>query len=405
MKLTDKYLRLAVPDAGKKLLSIRLETNLSVQIKRNAKGYVTRSFVFRSVLMNGKALTDYLGSVNDLTIAEARKLAQERRELLRQGVIPKQYIQQRLDEKLKAQKQKQTTVRELIKLFELKKANLAQKTQENIRSILHFLEPFLDVPLSELNETRIPFDLVTQCVQENKLIKARHISSVINQICEIGIDYNLITHNPFTRLKRLIPAHTTTHIKTVNADNIERDLIQLFTAYLTKISHTRLFFLVGFFTLLRPAEVARLKKSNLDTEAHTLFVEKTKTLKQGWTIQTNAILEKLLQYVAHRRPADNQFFKSKSQKSINLFFVSHNLNFTCHGWRSAGMSYLVQQGISIDVANLVLTHTIGSQVTRSYLRSDLPLQRKKALYIWNRFLLCLIKKHCPQIHDKIFKNA
>lgn len=405
MKLTDKYLRTATPETGKKSLSIRLETNLSVQIKRNAKGQATRSFVFRSVLMNGKALTDYLGSVNDLTIAEARKLAQERRELLKQGVIPKKYIQQRLDENLKAQKQKQTAVRELVKLFKLKKANLAQKTQENIRSILHFLEPFLDVPLSELNETRIPFDLVTQCVKENKLIKARHIASIINQICETGIDYNLITHNPFTRLKRLIPAHTTTHIKTVNADNIERDLIQLFTAYLTTISNTRLFFLVGFMTLLRPAEVARLKKSNLDTENHTLFVEHTKTLKQGWTIQTNAILEKLLQYVADRRTADNQFFKSKSQKSINLFFASHNLNFTCHGWRSAGMSYLVQQGISIDVANLLLTHTIGSQVTRSYLRSDLPLQRKKALYVWNKFLLCILKKHCPKIHAQIFKNA
>jgi integrase len=402
-RITDNYLRTLEPEENKKLISIRLETNLSAQIKRNSKGQITRSFVFRSVYGNGKAFTEYLGAVSEITIADARKLAQERREILKKGYIPRQYIQQRINEKINAQKEKQTTVRELVRLYELKRQNLAKNTKRGTQTILRFIDAFLNVPLSELSQTRIPYELINQCIQEGKLIKAYNTASLINQLCETGIDYNLLSHNPFTRLKRLIPTHTTKHFKTVDADNIEADLLRLFSSFLTRKSNARWFFLVGFMTLLRPAEVAGLKKSNLDTVKHILFVEKTKTLKQGWTIQTNAILERLLNFVASKRPAQERFFiSSGTVKHINHFFKENNFNFSCHGWRSAGMSYLVQHGISLEVANLLLTHVVGNVVTRSYLRSDLPEQRKKGLYIWNRFILRILKKASPEFYKLIF---
>ena len=124
-RITDKYLREAEPAENKTVLSVRLETNLSVQIKR-AKTGITRSFVFRSVLLNGKTYTEYLGSVFDLDIATARKLAEERRELLKKGVVPKDYIQEQIKKKLEQKKKDEATVQQLVDLYLAKRKNLSK---------------------------------------------------------------------------------------------------------------------------------------------------------------------------------------------------------------------------------------------------------------------------------------
>ena len=405
-RITDNYLKRVEPETNKKILSIRLETNLYAQIKRTAKNTITRSFVFRSVLADGKSYTEYLGSVNDLTIADARKLAQERRDLLKQCGVPREYIKNEIEKKISQQLQESETVQTALELFLSKRKNLSKNTHIHDQTIINFIQPFLSVRLSSLDDCRVPFDLIYDCINKGLISKARSVAIFIIQMIETAIDYKLISHNPFTRLTRLIPVKDIRHFTSVSPDNIERDLIAIFTETFKskRIKKSGLFLLVGIYTLLRPAEAAMLKKSNWNQEKQTLFVEKTKTRKDGWLIQTNEYLDKLLSYCAKQNIYD-RFFDSSANGSLNAFFRYHKIKFTAHGWRSAGMSWLVQNGYPIYVAKAILTHRIADTVTTAYMRSNLPKERKEALRQWNIFISEILKNHNPEIYTKIFQNC
>lgn len=408
-RITDSYLKRAVPEKDKKVLSIRIETNLSVQIKKTAQNNITRSFVFRSVLANGKSYSEYLGTVFDLTISEARQLAQERRELLRQGEIPKLYIKNALTKKIQLQKKQETTMQVVLDHYLAKRINLSKNTHIHDQTMINYVKPLFNVTISELEESRIPYDLINDCINKGQIAKAKVVASFINQLMETAIDYNLINRNYFIRLKRLIPSHTVTHFTSVRPDHVQEDLIEIFKIIFkkNKLNQTNLYFLLGLYTLLRPVEVAALKKSNWNRENQTLFVEKTKTLKDGWIVQTNDLLNSLLAYIA-KQSEYNCFFNGSPVNVVgrlNDYFRRHKIKFTSHGWRSAGMNWLVQNNVPIHIANALLTHKIGDAVTLSYMRSDLPKERKESLYLWNEFITLILEEKFPLIHRQIFKNV
>jgi len=61
--------------------------NLYLQVSLGASGY-NRSWIFRYWLKGRSARDMGLGSVNDITLAEARDLAREYRKLVKQGIDP-----------------------------------------------------------------------------------------------------------------------------------------------------------------------------------------------------------------------------------------------------------------------------------------------------------------------------
>ena len=404
-RITDKYLREAEPAQNKTVLSVRLETNLSCQIKR-AKTGITRSFVFRSVLLNGKTYTEYLGSVFDLDISEARKLAEERRELLKKGVVPRDYIKEQLKQKLEQKRQNETTVKQLIEMHLAKRKNLSKNTQIHDQTIVRYLKPIWDAPISDLVQNRLCFELITKAVNKNLLSKAKNTAAFLIQLAETAIDYNLLDENPFKRLNRLIPPTKVKHFASVRPDYIREDLIEVFKGLFSKqiFTSANLFFLAGMFTLLRPSEVAELKKANLDTKKHTFFVEHTKTLKDGFHIQTNELLEQFFNFLGSMTEGKMYFSGAPAVVAgrLNSYCKLHDIKFTSHGWRAAGMMWLVQNGVSMHVANAVLTHKIADDVTLAYMRSNLPQQRKLALYQWNKFVVELFREVSPFLALQVF---
>lgn len=404
IRITDNYLKKAIPADNQKILSLRIETNLSVQIKRTKQNTITRSFVFRSVLLNGKSYSEYLGSVYDLSISEARMLAEERRNLLKRGLVPKLYIKKQLEENLKQKKKNEVTLKTAVDYYLAKRVNLTKNTHIHDITALNAIQCLLDIPLIDLKDSQLPFDLVNAAVAEGKISKARLIASFLKQICETAIDYKILSENPFLRLSRIIPAKAVTHFESVRPDFIQEDLTVIFKEMFkhNKITQTNTFFLLGMFTLLRPSEVNQLKKSNWDKQKQLLFVEKTKTLKNGWTVQTNEYLDAVLSFVGNLNTSNRFFESSKAASCLNDFCRRHNLTFTAHGWRSAGMSWLVQNNIPLHVANALLTHKIADAVTTSYMRSDLPNERKTALRLWNEFIIMIMKTACPHIYSIIF---
>jgi len=56
---------------------------------------------------------------------------------------------------------------------------------------------------------------------------------------------------------------------------------------------------------------------------------------------------------------------------------------TVHGFRSAFRDWASEQpGVSREIAELSLAHTVGSEVERAYARSDLLEQRRELMGRW-----------------------
>lgn len=63
-----------------------------------------------------------------------------------------------------------------------------------------------------------------------------------------------------------------------------------------------------------------------------------------------------------------------------------------HGWRAAGMAWMVHNGINLFTAEACLTHAIGNSITRAYMRSSLLQERREAMEKWHKFLYGVLKE-------------
>jgi integrase len=60
--------------------------------------------------------------------------------------------------------------------------------------------------------------------------------------------------------------------------------------------------------------------------------------------------------------------------------------FTVHGFRSAFRDWAADHGVEFEVAEACLAHTIGSSVTRAYLRTTMVTRRRPVMERWARYL-------------------
>ena len=62
------------------------------------------------------------------------------------------------------------------------------------------------------------------------------------------------------------------------------------------------------------------------------------------------------------------------------------LDATVHGWRSTFRDWCAQENVDRDLAEMCLAHTVGSAVTRAYLRSDALDARRAVMERWAAYL-------------------
>jgi hypothetical protein len=80
-----------------------------------------------------------------------------------------------------------------------KRKNLSKNTQIHDQTIVRYLKPIWDAPISDIFQNRVCFDLINNAVKDNLLSKAKNTAAFLNQLAETAIDYNLLTENPFKR--------------------------------------------------------------------------------------------------------------------------------------------------------------------------------------------------------------
>lgn len=385
------------PKRGRKTIDLAVCEGLSVHVRETAAGTFSRSYVFR-YRFGDKIIKESLGSLNDVSLSAALMMCNERKRYVLQGQRPAQVIHKTIEKVTNL-----PLFSDAVRLFVLKRQNLAANTKLHTEQALKLLAPLMSIPLASLTAEH-GRQIFLPIIEAGKIDKALNGIYTLYGIAETAIDAGYIEENPFTRLRRLVPKKPRVHYTSVDPDDPEGGLRFVLhhvmgTRYNFR-SDARMYFVMGLFTLLRPAEVAGLLIEDLNLKKKILKCRHTKTRPDGWIIPLNPELTALCKYIAGERKS-GKFFSGALQHNLNFFFRDRKLPMTCHGWRAAGAAWMVHNGISVDIAEACLTHKIGNSVTAAYIRTDFPEERAAAMRKWHQFLVSELRAFPP--FDRIFK--
>lgn len=301
------------------------------------------------------------------------------------------------------------TVREAFNDWYDKKKLVARSFEYmKLRVERHILPIFGDIQLKDLTA----YALITAW----KPLEDKGQVETLRKLCDYVKDMAIFVQNT----GRLEEMHDLTHIK-VNyprkqAEHLAavtpQQLPDLFYALECK---PRVYgvvwnaMMVQFYTLSRPGEIAEMKWDWIDFDNEVIRFP-AEIMKTGrvhevpMSKQLKILLQgmpKVYDYIFTSEYA-KRIGEPINRESVRLMFSKAGLGGiqTAHGIRSIGATWLAEQGIREDVAELCLAHSSDNQVRKAYQRSEFLDKRRPVMQDW-----CDYVDECrAKAHEKIRKE-
>ena len=194
-RLSDRQLK-AVKATGKDFV---LTDGDGLQLRVRASGSMIWNFNYREPVTKNR-LNMALGPYPALSLANARKKAQEARELLALGIDPKAHRDELRQAKLA--KTEHTLEKVATAWFELKKHSVTTAYAEDIwRSLtLHVFPSLKATPLADITAPMI-IKLLRPIEAKGSLETVRRLSQRLNEIMVYGVNCGPIFANPLSGIR------------------------------------------------------------------------------------------------------------------------------------------------------------------------------------------------------------
>ncbi|MEZ8544439.1 integrase domain-containing protein [Vibrio splendidus] len=381
--LTDKTIKNAKPKASEYILSDG--QGLQVRVIKNG----TKSW--RLVYKNpetGKQARLTLGTYPSLTIANARKVAREHRELVAQGVDPKA-------NKLKIQSEyiaiHQNTLLNVSKeWFEIKRTEVTPDYANDIwRSLeLHIFPHLRYQPISMLTAPTV-IDVLKPIEAKGSLETLKRVSQRLNEIMTYAVNCGLIQANPLSGIKKAFKKPKKENMAALKPAELPELMGAIANASIKRT--TRCLIEWQLHTMTRPSEAsgARWEEIDWDDNVWTIPAERMKKRKEHRIPLTQQMLE-LLDVIkpisGHRDfifPSDRDPKKPCNSQTANMALKRMGFagRLVSHGLRSLASTTLNEQGFDRDLVEAALAHVDDNQVRSAYNRTDY-LERRRPMMCW-----------------------
>ncbi|MDA0148276.1 tyrosine-type recombinase/integrase [Vibrio sp. LaRot3] len=366
---------------------------LNIRIRPNG----TKSWQFRysdPVTKTVKKLS--LGSYPSLKLTDARKISQEHRNLIANGIDPKGHIEKL---KLEAIRQETNTFFAVAEeWFRRKKKTVSTNHAERIwRTLeLYAFPHFGRTSISSI--TRLSaVQALRPLENDQKLSTIKRICQSLNQIMEYGVDSGIINANPLTRMINAFEKHEVKHMPTIRPELLNRLLKQLQDNANIR-QKTKLLILWQLHTMTRPKEAARARWRDIDLnqKCWTIPPAEMKRGKEHRVPLTDATIEILSQMRLQSEEHEYVFPSERNSSShISLYTANaalkRSLGFkdelVAHGLRSIASTAMHEQGFDTLHIEACLSHSDQNETRASYNRSDFYEQRKEIMEWWSDYIL------------------
>jgi integrase len=145
-------------------------------------------------------------------------------------------------------------------------------------------------------------------------------------------------------------------------------------------------------TACRTSEVLHMKFDEVSFDRAVLIIpaERMK-MKKPHDVPLSDPALAILRAQAAERGQNPHVFAGRPMRPLSTMAMSMMLRrlgvpVTVHGFRSSFRDWAAEQGVAFDLAEASLAHAIGSNVTRSYLRTSMLELRRPVLASWASFV-------------------
>ncbi len=383
--LTDTEIRQAKPKD--KEYSLADGRNLYLRIKANgSKAWVLNYYRPGSRIRANVGLGPY----PDVSLAAARKKADELRTSLAEGVDPTEHRQ----DKLRAQAEQYTNTFEYIarKWLILKEDKVSPAYYEKISSRLEkYIFPKMGkTPIHKVTAVSA-IEIIQHLANDEKLETVKKICRWANEIMVYAVNTGVTHTNPLAGIGKAFSAPKVTNLPTLRPEELPSLMFAIHHSN-TKLI-TRCLIEWQLHTMVRPAEASGTRWDEIDINKSewTIPAERMKKNKPHvipLSPQALRLLDVLKPFSGHREyvfPSDHDPRRSANSQSANRAIARMGFHgrLVSHGLRALASTTLNEQGFDPDVIEAALAHVDKNSVRAAYNRAQYLERRREMMGWWS----------------------
>ncbi|WP_375616723.1 tyrosine-type recombinase/integrase [Bartonella sp. AP58NXGY] len=331
-----------------------------------------------------------LGSCSVVSLKEARLKATACRDLLHQGIDP---IRKRKNEKLRQAVDSISLQKIVLSAFEAKKSELKNegKAARWLAPLtLHVFPKLGDIAITELTQ----FD-IKECLLPIWKIKNETASKALSRLniaikhaAARGIDVDM----------QLVPKAKALLGKFIqNVQNIPAMPWQEVPAFYQSLDDkilSNLALKLLILTGVRSYPLRYLRLEQIDKNIWTIpkenmkgIVGKVSDFRVPLSHEALKVIEKSLPFEKNGFLFAGSSGKPISDVTLSKFMKDKGFDYRPHGFRSSLRDWIAETtSTPFEIAETVLAHSVGSSVTKAYMRTDFLEQRHALLEQWAAFI-------------------
>jgi len=329
-----------------------------------------------------------LGTFPELSLAHARKRTVEARELVAQGLDPKD--QRDADRQAKKAATEHTFRNVATAWFELKKDSVTTAYAEDIwRSLtLHIFPDLEATPISEISAPQV-IKLLRPLETKGSLETVKRLTQRLNEIMTYGVNYGLIHANPLSGIRSVFKKPKKKNMAALPPDELNELMVAIANASIKRT--TRCLIEWQLHTMTRPAEAATTRWADIDVgkKIWTIPPERMKKRRTHiipLTEQALALLEAIKPYSGHREyvfPSDRNPRTHCNSQTANMALkrMGFEGRLVSHGMRSMASTILNEHAWDAELIEVALAHVDKDEVRSAYNRADY-IERRRPMMAW-----------------------
>lgn len=358
-----------------------------LQMRVRSNGSKLWNFNYRHPVTK-KRINMGLGTFPEVSLAQARKGSIAAREILAQGIDPKEQRDAVLQAK---QAETEHTFQNVAtEWFELKKDAVTPAYAEDIwRSLtLHVFPDLATTQISAISAPQV-INLLRPLETKGSLETVKRLSQRLNEIMTYGVNSGLIHANPLSGIRSVFKKPKKKNMAALAPDELKELMVAIANASIKRTTRCLIEWQLN--TMTRPAEAATTCWADIDFEKRIWTIPAERMKKRRihivpLTDQALALLEAIKPYSGHREyvfPADRDPRTHCNSQTANMALkrMGFEGRLVSHGMRSMASTILNEHGWEPELIEVALAHVDKDEVRNAYNRAEY-IERRRPMMAW-----------------------
>lgn len=360
--------------------------NLNLRVREGKRTYVLRYCI------GGKRKDKHLGSANELSLTEAKRLADKLRSELAEGKLPRT-AKDKLIEKLKeadAPTFEKYALEAIEKIASVRVWKNAKHKAQWFATVRAYAFPVLGKKkLSEIKKADVLE--VLRPIWATKTETASRVRGRLENIFSYAVTDGLMEFNPAIwrgNLDRDLPPPSKIQI-VEHHEAMSLDVLQeKITCFYPASDRTRQVILFTILTASRVGESVPARWDEIDWENRIWSVPPERRKDQKSYPHRVPLSDQAMELLNSIERKGEEIFCLKADDLGSRYSLAHLLQritkttATMHGFRSTFRDWAAENGVPDTIAEKCLMHVTGNAVVQAYQRSDLLEQRREVMQAW-----------------------